>query len=202
VINTGRTLLLAGFLSLAVACRVGSVSINEETLRSRGDVFSVHRPVRATPAPTQVAYQRTTYDVCPNYFPALALLKKKLGSSTSDPAQCAPSPDPKVQRCQRSLRGCNACAMLIDGSGPGLDWARAKCDGEYNHVTVTIHVCSALCSTGPPEDLASTLLHETIHRCQREGHGEVENECQAYQAEEACLGTPFSREASVCFPIP
>lgn len=149
-----------------------------------------------------MAYARTTYDVCSNYFPAIELLKKALGSSASDPVKCVPSSDPKVQRCQRSLRGCNACAMLTDGTGPPLHWTPGDCDGEYNHETGELTVCNDLCFRKPLQDLASTLLHETIHLCQHAEYGEPLNECQAYQAEEACFGTPLSRKASVCFPIP
>jgi hypothetical protein len=54
--------------------------------------------------------------VCPIYFPAIEILKKTLGCSASNPAQSVPSDDPKMQRCQRALRGCNVCAELVDGA--------------------------------------------------------------------------------------
>src|SRR6478609_8041854 len=106
---------------MAAACKVDLTPLDQEKLRPF--------PVRATSSPRLLAFQRTTYDVCSNYFPALEILKKKLGSSTSEPVRCVPSDDSGMQRCQRALRGCNVCAKLVDGTGPGLDWARDRCDG-------------------------------------------------------------------------
>lgn len=194
VMSAAHVFLSVGLLSTAAACKVDLAPLDQEKLRPL--------PVRAPSSPRLLAFQRTTYDVCPNYFLAIEILKKKLGSSSSEPVQCVPSPDPRMQRCQRALRGCNVCAKLVDGSGPGLDWASDYCDGEYDHDTEMLSVCNDLCSKYSPEDLAAVLLHETIHHCQREGFGEPKNDCQAYQAEEACFGKPFPRAASVCFPIP
>lgn len=192
--SAARIVFWSGFLLMATACKIDLARLDQEKLRPL--------PLHTTSAPKLLAYQRMTYDVCPNYFPAIELLKKKLGSSSSEPVQCVQSDDPVLQRCHRALRGCNVCAKLVDGTGPGLDWAYDKCDGEYKHETGIIHVCNELCAKRRPEDLASALLHETIHRCQREGFGQPANDCQAYQVEEACMGTPFPRGAGVCFPIP
>lgn len=184
--NVRALIFLAGLLVTGVACRTGPERLS----------------FPESPPPTVLTYQRTTYDVCPNYFLALEILKKTLHCSPSDPAQSLPSDDPKVQRCQRALRGCNVCAMLAEGTGPGLDWGEGDCDGQYKEKTGSIRLCNDLCYRETPTHMGSSLLHESIHHCQHEGHGEVANECQAYQAEEACFGAPFPAEAGICFPIP
>lgn len=184
--NVKAFFFLAILLGTCVACRTGPEPLS----------------FPESPPPTVLTYQRTTYAVCPIYFPAIEILKKTLGCSASNPAQSVPSDDPKMQRCQRALRGCNVCAKLVDGTGPGLDWTQPVCDGWYEHDTGTIHLCEPYCYRESPEKSASTLLHETIHNCQHEGYGQIANECQAYQAEEACFGLPFPAKAGVCFPIP
>lgn len=183
---SAKAFFLAGVLGTSVACRTGPEPLS----------------LPASPPPTVLTYQRTTYDVCPNYFLALEVLRKTLQCSDSDPMQSLPRDDPKMQRCQRALRGCNVCAFLVEGTGPGLDWDRPSCDGWYEDPTGIIHLCNDLCYREPPPRMASVLLHETMHRCQHEGHGQVHNECQAYQAEEACFGLSFPVQAGVCFPIP
>src|SRR5690242_10993728 len=158
-----------GVLALMGCSCVASSASHYRATQEDADVDFLLRPA---PPPTVLVYQRLTYDVCSNYFPAIEILKKTLGSSTSGPVQCAPSDDPKVQRCQRALRGCNVCAMLVDGSGPGLDWALDRCHGKHYPETGRLSVCNNLCSKDPPQSLASTLLHESIHRCQHEGYGQ------------------------------
>lgn len=85
---------------------------------------------------------------------------------------------------------------------PTLDWTREFCDGKTVKRGHHVRYCYDLCARGSSQELATVFLHEAIHVCQQHGFGEIDNECQTGQAEEACLGKSFSRQAAFCFPIP
>lgn len=200
---------------MVAACGLRVHGPENEKLCSVDDILSEHRPPRMASAPAQLfeecaqvssranCYQRATYDTCPNYFPALDMLEEALGcSGVVSPSRATPASSPRQQRCHRSFRGCKVCSILRDGSGPFLDWARDSCYGKADEGGRAVHCCYQLCSRESNRVLASVLLHEAVHVCQERGFGERGNECQPAQAEEACLGTPFTRKAGFCFPIP
>jgi hypothetical protein len=139
-------------------------------------------------------------NMCYGYFDALEIAKQKVGCGSGN--DCGAARD---ERCQRSLRGCDICSILAEGSGPMIDWDEVYYSGGHDPGAPDdlVHINGKYCLPGASlARFASAILHEAMHACQERGHGEKGNECQAYQTGEACFGEAFPRDAGFCFPIP
>src|SRR5689334_6850444 len=97
-----KGVLAGSLLGMAVACGVRLTTPDNE---KRDSAAVMRRPVEDCTQLSRHAqcYQRTTYDVCPNYFPALEALEEALGcAGRLAPRRATQASDSRRQRCHRA----------------------------------------------------------------------------------------------------